>query len=483
MPTGRLATNAVQITEVMSTAIDAGQPRRRRGRGRPTRRTRHRGGARTKTNRDRRCVAQSETSGWATHGSVEDRHTQISSARSEWMPDADPCEGSHRELQSQCEAGAEDRPRALSEAKGEKTERRDWRETWGRAEDRTAVRWQATFHITRRGAADARRTVEGLIGECEREGTRGAGELVGQISSKFLTAYWADHMMVSDSAQCEPCACMGGWPPQQAQESGGQAYKSGFETPEDDRQDRASARSDGSASTTTTSSGRVITNGLTEMSSGAAAPCERAEGGGDVPPSDVEGAPQSWHASARFLQHYFRRARKIIGARWTKGCLAGVCIFRPVKHPMCAHGLRLASDEAFDRQRSHAESLLDWQRQYPLLLKRFQSGRSAMFMDLFCKAGGVTEGGRRAGVPSVGVDHEPQPSFTARFGGESFELGDATEVDRLRRLVRRHDPCLIWASPPCQDYSTGSKLKGFSRAPRLIGAVRDVLIMLWEYLL
>ena len=48
-----------------------------------------------------------------------------------------------------------------------------------------------------------------------------------------------------------------------------------------------------------------------------------------------------------------------------------------------------------------------------------------MVVDLFCGAGGSSEGVRRMGGTSVGVDATEQPEYIARFGNESFVLSDA----------------------------------------------------------
>lgn len=101
-----------------------------------------------------------------------------------------------------------------------------------------------------------------------------------------------------------------------------------------------------------------------------------------------------------------------------------------------------------------------------------------MMLDLCCKAGGASEGSRRAGVATCGVDLEPQPNYVARFGSDSFVLSDALDVSRLREMVRRLRPILIWASPPCQGYSAAAQLSGGSSAPKLIAVMRDVLTMI-----
>ena len=119
-----------------------------------------------------------------------------------------------------------------------------------------------------------------------------------------------------------------------------------------------------------------------------------------------------------------------------------------------------------------------WSKQYVLLLKRLQSGLTPLVLDLFCGGGGVSEGARRCGASTLGVDNRPQPCYVARFGEETFVLDDALDVSRLRDLVRRHDPLLVWASPPCQPYSTAPCVGKPSSAVKLIELARDVLTTL-----
>ena len=98
-----------------------------------------------------------------------------------------------------------------------------------------------------------------------------------------------------------------------------------------------------------------------------------------------------------------------------------------------------------------------------------------MVLDLFCGGGGSSEGIRRASARPIGLDSSDQPSYTARFGIKSFLRGDALDVVAVRDLVRRCDPCLILASPPCEGYSTVTAGGTPSRAPRLIAETRVVL--------
>lgn len=86
-------------------------------------------------------------------------------------------------------------------------------------------------------------------------------------------------------------------------------------------------------------------------------------------------------------------------------------------------------------------------------------------LDLFCGAGGATNGLQRAGFRVTGVDINPQP----RYCGDDFIQGDALTVP-----LDGYD--LIWASPPCQHYSQLTNCRGTkSNHPDLIARVRDRL--------
>ena len=87
----------------------------------------------------------------------------------------------------------------------------------------------------------------------------------------------------------------------------------------------------------------------------------------------------------------------------------------------------------------------------------------------------MTEGVRRSGGATHGIDYVNQPSYRLRFLDESFTLGDALEMEKLRFLVRRLKPTLIWVSPPCQGYSTVSKVGVASMTAKMIPLVSNVL--------
>ncbi len=87
-------------------------------------------------------------------------------------------------------------------------------------------------------------------------------------------------------------------------------------------------------------------------------------------------------------------------------------------------------------------------------------------LDLFCGAGGASEGYARAGFEVVGVDIAPQPRYPFKF----------YQADALHfYAISRFD--VIHASPPCQHYSDLAKRnKNASDHPDLVATVRDILV-------
>ena len=188
--------------------------------------------------------------------------------------------------------------------------------------------------------------------------------------------------------------------------------------------------------------------------------------------------PLDWdarrQAAGRFLVHMFSRLRARFRGPSTR--LRWTAVWRPVVSCRCAYGLNLARPEEFEAQKTRAARCQDWDRELVRLLRRLESGRAPLVLDLFCGAGlGVSEGATRLGGDTVGVDLSEQPHFVARFGSERFELGDALSRERLRYLIRRWQPIAIWASPPCEGSSTLTFGGAPSTAQRLIPAVRDML--------
>lgn len=87
-------------------------------------------------------------------------------------------------------------------------------------------------------------------------------------------------------------------------------------------------------------------------------------------------------------------------------------------------------------------------------------------LDLFCCAGGSGKGLMDAGFDVTGIDIEPQPRYPGRF----------VQADALRLPFRLDAFDLIWASPPCQAHSVGSRRWRETRDyPDLIAATRDLL--------
>lgn len=92
-------------------------------------------------------------------------------------------------------------------------------------------------------------------------------------------------------------------------------------------------------------------------------------------------------------------------------------------------------------------------------------------LDLYCCAGGATKGYQQAGFHVTGVDINPQPDYP----GDVFVQADALEylVDHGAEYDAIH------ASPPCQDYSIGSRRWREGRDyPDLLPVTRDRLVAL-----
>ena len=83
-------------------------------------------------------------------------------------------------------------------------------------------------------------------------------------------------------------------------------------------------------------------------------------------------------------------------------------------------------------------------------------------LDLFCCAGGASEGLRRAGFEVVGVDIEPQPHYPFEFH----------QADALTFPLDGFD--FIWASPPCQAYTLCQRIQK-NEHPDLVAPIRERL--------
>jgi DNA (cytosine-5)-methyltransferase 1 len=90
-----------------------------------------------------------------------------------------------------------------------------------------------------------------------------------------------------------------------------------------------------------------------------------------------------------------------------------------------------------------------------------------LLLDLFCGAGGCAAGYHRAGFDVVGVDLHPQPNYP-------FEFHRADAFEFLAAHGWRF--AAVHASPPCQNYSSITHLRG-ARAdhPDLVAPTRDAL--------
>ena len=91
-------------------------------------------------------------------------------------------------------------------------------------------------------------------------------------------------------------------------------------------------------------------------------------------------------------------------------------------------------------------------------------------LDLFCGAGGTADGLLAAGFDRVvGIDNDI--GCAASYPGD-FIIGDA-----LRPPVELSDFDFIWASPPCQAYSTSSRnnKKRITKHPDLVPATQELL--------
>ena len=92
---------------------------------------------------------------------------------------------------------------------------------------------------------------------------------------------------------------------------------------------------------------------------------------------------------------------------------------------------------------------------------------SLLALDLFCGEGGVCEGLQAAGFEVVGVDNNPK---CGRVYPGQFIHGDA-----LNPPVDLADFHFVWASPPCQAFSSAPLVHKRRDHPNLIPSTRTLL--------
>jgi DNA (cytosine-5)-methyltransferase 1 len=95
-----------------------------------------------------------------------------------------------------------------------------------------------------------------------------------------------------------------------------------------------------------------------------------------------------------------------------------------------------------------------------------------LLLDLFCGAGGASKGYADAGFDVIGVDIKPQPHYPYDFIQADWESGLMTVLHESYWSV-----AFIHASPPCQTFTRGQKLRKGKKAstPDLLVPVRETL--------
>lgn len=98
-------------------------------------------------------------------------------------------------------------------------------------------------------------------------------------------------------------------------------------------------------------------------------------------------------------------------------------------------------------------------------------------LDLFCCAGGISEGLLRAGFDVVGVDIAPQPHYLRGPGSRGASFVQADALTYLGEVLEGQHGAFdfIHASPPCQGYSSLRHLQKGKTYPHLIEPARELL--------
>ena len=187
-------------------------------------------------------------------------------------------------------------------------------------------------------------------------------------------------------------------------------------------------------------------------------------------------------AHVRFVQ-WVMRGRSALMRQGLKSRMAVIVCLRFGRRgrlTRCGGGKNLASEDEFAEVRDAATRMLDWYGQYVALLRRLLNGKTPSTLHAFCGGGGASEGSRRAGGASHGVDLSEMPEYVRRFGGETFTQGDATSWALVRNLQKKFQLLSMMAGPPCKWYSK-ARVKGAAREPPLIEIVRDQARALFEF--